>query len=81
MDRKISDLEKEFSERRYRAMQALHALNGGSVPTAVDERKEQASVPSGFQDRTETELEAAPPSTLKEGVATEQVATPISKLR
>ena len=29
LDQKIANLEKEFSERRHRAMEALHALNGG----------------------------------------------------
>lgn len=61
LDHKINDLEKEFSERRNRAMQALHALNGGMVHTVEEETSEQAVTPSALQE-DETKEQAAMPS-------------------
>lgn len=60
LDRKISNLETEFSERRNRAMQALQALHGGAVPTVNVEIKEQEAVPSAAQEGEAKEHGATP---------------------
>ena len=50
LDQKINDLEKEFSERRHRAMEALHALNGATVYTVEEETKQDVATQSALQE-------------------------------
>ena len=50
LDQKIDDLEKEFSERRHRAMEALHALNGRMVHTVEEETTEAVATPGALQE-------------------------------
>ena len=57
LNQKIDSLEKEFSERRHRAMQALHALNGGQVVHTVEEETtEDVATQSALQEN-ETKVE------------------------
>lgn len=50
LDQKVDGLAKEFSERRHRAMEALHALNGGMVPTVGEETIEDVVTWSALQE-------------------------------
>ena len=55
LDKKISDLEKEFAEKRKHAMLALHALHGGSLNSEEEEQREQ---PTSAQVTTHSAPEA-----------------------
>ena len=61
LDQKIDDLAKQFSERRHRAMEALHALNGGMVHTGEEDTTEDVVTPSAPQENeTKDETHAMP---------------------
>ena len=64
LDQKIANLEKEFSERRHRAMEALHALNGGTVHTVEEETTQGEATQSALQENEAKVKTTAMPSLL-----------------
>ena len=62
LDQKINDLEKEFSERRLRAMEALHVLNGGTVHTVEEETTQDVATQSALQKNEAKDETPAMPS-------------------
>lgn len=58
---KIDDLEVEFSDRRHRAMEALHALNRGMVHTVERETTEDVVTPVALtKNETKDETPVTP---------------------
>lgn len=61
LDQKIDDLEKVFSERRHRAMEALHTLNGGTVHTVEEGTTKDVATKTALQEnKAENKTPAIP---------------------
>ena len=62
LDQKIDDLEREFSERRHRAMEALHVLNGGTIHTVEEGTTEDVATKGAPQENEANDETPAIPS-------------------